>query len=63
MVTITRRSSSQHKENRLTHIGLSIEFVTFGLLLIGSIPVALALLTSSDAEASQRVSASPVLHP
>ncbi len=47
----------------LTHIGLSIEFVTFGLLLIGSIPVALALLTSSDAEASQRVSASPVLHP
>lgn len=31
-----------------THIGLSIEFVTFGLLLIGSIPVALALLKFAD---------------
>jgi hypothetical protein len=30
------------------HIGLSIEFVTFGLLLLGSIPVALALLKFSD---------------
>ncbi len=28
----------------LTHTGLSIEIVTYGLLLIGSIPVALALL-------------------
>jgi hypothetical protein len=36
----------------LTHIGLSIELVTFGLLLIGSIPVALALLKFSDEEAS-----------
>jgi hypothetical protein len=35
----------------LTHIGLSIEFVTFGLLLIGSIPVAIALLKFSDEEA------------
>ncbi len=34
----------------VTHIGLSIEFVTFGLLLIGSIPVALALLKFSDEE-------------
>ncbi len=33
-----------------THIGLSIEFITFGLLLIGSIPVALALLKFSDGE-------------
>lgn len=33
-----------------THIGLSIEFVTFGLLLIGSIPIALALLKFSDEE-------------
>ncbi|HEY6410949.1 MAG TPA: hypothetical protein VIY29_26130 [Ktedonobacteraceae bacterium] len=32
----------------ITHIGLSIEFVTFGLLLIGSIPIALALLKFSD---------------
>jgi len=63
MATVTRRSSSQHKENRFTHISLSIEFVTFGLLFIGSVPVALALLRFSDAEASQRVSASPVLHP
>lgn len=31
-----------------THIGLSIEFVTFGLLLLGSIPIALALLKFSD---------------
>jgi hypothetical protein len=34
----------------LTHIGLSIEIVTYGLLLIGSIPVALALLKFSDEE-------------
>lgn len=34
----------------VTHIGLSIEFVTFGFLLIGSIPVALALLKFSDEE-------------
>ena len=31
-----------------THIGLSIEFVTFGLLLLGNIPIALALLKFSD---------------
>lgn len=36
----------------LTHIGLSIEIVTYGLLLIGSIPIALALLKFSDAEQS-----------
>ena len=34
----------------LTHIGLSIEIVTYGLLLIGSIPIALALLKFSDEE-------------
>ncbi len=34
----------------LTHIGLAIEIVTYGLLLIGSIPVALALLRFSDEE-------------
>jgi hypothetical protein len=34
----------------VTHIGLSIELITFGLLLIGSIPVALALLKFSDEE-------------
>lgn len=34
----------------LTHTGLSIEIVTYGLLLIGSIPVALALLKFSDEE-------------
>jgi hypothetical protein len=39
-----------------THIGLSIEFVTFGLLLIGSIPVALALLKFSDGEAPVQAS-------
>ena len=32
----------------VTHIGLSVEFVTFGLLLIASIPVARALLTFAD---------------
>ena len=32
----------------VSHIGLSIEFVTFGLLLVGSIPVALTLLRFSD---------------
>ena len=36
----------------LTHLGLSIELVTFGLLLIGSIPVGIALLKFSDEEAS-----------
>lgn len=35
----------------VTHIGLSIEIVTYGLLLLGSVPVALALLRYSDAEA------------
>jgi hypothetical protein len=39
-----------------THIGLSIEFVTFGLLLIGNIPVALALLNFSDEEAPVQAS-------
>jgi hypothetical protein len=43
----------------LIHIGLSIEVVTFALLLIGSIPVALALLTSSVDDAPQRVGAEP----
>lgn len=33
-----------------THTGLSIEIVTYGLLLIGSIPVALALLKFSSGE-------------
>jgi len=33
-----------------THIGLSVEIVTYGLLLIGSIPVALALLKFPDEE-------------
>lgn len=46
-----------------THIGLSIEFVTYGLLLIGSIPVALALLASSSEEASLRASAEPATAP
>jgi hypothetical protein len=32
----------------VTHIGLSIEFVTFGLLLLASIPVAMALLAFAD---------------
>jgi hypothetical protein len=32
----------------VTHIGLSVEFVTFGLLLVASIPVAVALLTDAD---------------
>lgn len=44
----------------LTHIGLSIEFVTFGLLLIGSIPVALALLKFSDEEVSVQASEEPM---
>lgn len=35
-----------------SHIGLSIEYVTFGLLLIGNIPVALALLKFSDEKAA-----------
>ena len=43
-----------------THIGLSIEFVTFGLLLIGSIPIALALLKFSDEEAPVRASEEPM---
>lgn len=43
-----------------THIGLSIEFVTFGLLLIGSIPVALALLKFSDEEVLVQNSEEPV---
>ena len=38
----------------LTHIGLSIEIVTYGLLLLGSIPVALALLKTSNEEAAVR---------
>lgn len=32
----------------ITHIGLSIEMVTYGLLLLGSVPIALALLRFSD---------------
>lgn len=44
----------------LTHIGLSIEFVTFGLLLVGSIPVALALLKFSDEEVSVQASEEPM---
>lgn len=36
----------------LTHIGLSVEIVTYGLLLIGSLPIALALLKFSDGEKS-----------
>lgn len=47
----------------VTHIGLSIEFVTFGLLLPGSIPVARALLVPSGDEASQRTSAAPAPAP
>jgi len=43
-----------------THIGLSIEFVTFGLLLIGSIPIALALLKFSDEEVLVQNSDEPV---
>lgn len=43
----------------LTHIGLSIEFVTFGLLLIGSMPVALALLTFADDEGAARADVQP----
>lgn len=34
----------------VTHIGLSIEIVTYGLLLIGSIPVALTIVKLSDVE-------------
>jgi hypothetical protein len=37
-----------------THVGLSIEFVTFGLLLIAGIPIARALLASSGDEAALR---------
>jgi hypothetical protein len=35
----------------LTHVGLSIEFVTFGLLLLAAIPVARALLAFADEDA------------
>ncbi len=45
----------------LTHIGLSIEIATYGLLLLGSIPVALALLTLSDEE--KRVNVEPATAP
>jgi len=38
----------------LAHTGLSIEIVTYGLLLIGSIPVALALLKFSDTAIIER---------
>ena len=44
----------------VTHIGISIEFVTFGLLLLGSIPIALALLKFSDEEVSVQASKEPV---
>jgi hypothetical protein len=37
-----------------THLGLSIEFATFGLLLIGSVPVALALLRFPSEDGSVR---------
>jgi hypothetical protein len=43
----------------ITHIGLSIEIVTYWLLLIGSIPVALALLKFSDEEESVHASEVP----
>lgn len=44
----------------LTHIGLSVEFVTFGLLLIGSVPIALALLKFSDEKESVRANEEPM---
>jgi len=47
----------------LTHISLSVEIVTYGLLLIGSIPVALALLKFSDEEKSVQESEKPATAP
>lgn len=43
----------------LTNIGLTMEIYTYGLLFIGCIPVALALLKFSDEEASVRAGEQP----
>ena len=50
------RSRKLASLSRIFFIGLSMEIVTYGLLLIGSIPVTLALLKFRDEEEKIRTS-------
>jgi hypothetical protein len=52
------RSRKVASLSRIFFIGLSMEIVTYGLLLIGSIPVALAVMRFRDEEEKIRTTGS-----